>query len=429
MKQSFLQSVFVFLNKNTNYAVLRNYEGLPDKNNGRDIDIIINKNDFDTKKKALCDIIISNNYYITLLYRSEKMCAIMCANSCGDVIHFDFLFETSLYGIVFITSDDILKDRVFNGALYHASLEYVFLDKYIYLKSLNCDYPIKYEHIRREVEERGYIDSIIKKITCYNTFKELDSKSTICMNSNMLLYNLQKRPLSQIKQIISNLYYNIRNRINLVGLSIAFTGADGVGKTTVIDNIIQILSQTTRVQLYHHRPTIMSNMGEVAHNVGLKKSVDRDYDKPHRANRKSVINSLLRLIYYSADYILGHVFKIRKQLFKREIVIFDRYYNDVIVDSRRSAIFLPVKFLYNWGRIFIPKMKYNFLITADPDVILSRKQELDRGGIEKINSNMEYLSNKKGYYLIKNNGTAQECVSKILTTIFEQEHKRNLKRI
>ena len=38
-----ITDIIGFLNEHADYAVLRNFEGLPDKNDSRDIDIIITK--------------------------------------------------------------------------------------------------------------------------------------------------------------------------------------------------------------------------------------------------------------------------------------------------------------------------------------------------------------------------------------------------
>ena len=129
------------------------------------------------------------------------------------------------------------------------------------------------------------------------------------------------------------------------------------------------------------------------------------------------------------DYIFGYFLRVRPFLQKRSLVIFDRYYTDVIVDSRRSRIFLNHKFLYWCGKLFIPALDYNILLTADRDVILSRKQELDEKGIDEINEKMNFLSKKKGYYLVINNGKPEEAVRKILTIVFEVQHLKNMKRI
>ena len=163
--------------------------------------------------------------------------------------------------------------------------------------------------------------------------------------------------------------------------------------------------------------------------MGLKKEVDREYTKPHRGHKVGVISSLLRLCYYTIDYILGYYKLVKGKLFRRNIVIFDRYYTDVICDSRRSRIFLNYKFLYWFGKVFIPRLDYNILLTARTETILGRKQELTREGIEMINDKIDYLATKKGYKKVMNEGTAEEAVTEIFEWVFEEQHKRNLKRL
>lgn len=46
-----IATIFSFLNENVEYAVLRNYDGLPTKNKSRDIDILIDRNSFSKIKK------------------------------------------------------------------------------------------------------------------------------------------------------------------------------------------------------------------------------------------------------------------------------------------------------------------------------------------------------------------------------------------
>ena len=48
-----IKEIIGFLNENADYAVLRNFEGLPDRNDSRDIDIIITRKSYKKIKKAL----------------------------------------------------------------------------------------------------------------------------------------------------------------------------------------------------------------------------------------------------------------------------------------------------------------------------------------------------------------------------------------
>lgn len=174
---------------------------------------------------------------------------------------------------------------------------------------------------------------------------------------------------------------------------------------------------------------LFGNLGEAAHAVGLKKEVDRNFSEPHRGGKTGVFSSLLRLAYYSTDYILGYFSKVKPKTRLTRLVIFDRYFTDIICDSRRSRIYLNTQFLYTFSRWLIPSLDYNILLTAPTDTILARKQELDAEGIAAINSKIDFLADKPGYYKILNTGTPQEAVAKILRLVFEQQHSKNLHRM
>ena len=52
-----IKQIIEFLNANADYAVLRNFEGLPEKNKSRDIDIIITRNSYKKIKRSLVELI------------------------------------------------------------------------------------------------------------------------------------------------------------------------------------------------------------------------------------------------------------------------------------------------------------------------------------------------------------------------------------
>lgn len=199
----------------------------------------------------------------------------------------------------------------------------------------------------------------------------------------------------------------------------------------MIDLLIENLGDVFRKAhvYYHFRPVLFGNLGEVAHSAGVKKEVDRNYSQPHRGGKTGKVSSMVRLLYYSLDYIVGYWLKVKSVTRITRLVIFDRYYTDIICDSRRSRIYLNYKFLYGFGKLFIPSLDYNILLTAGTDTILARKRELDEEGIRLINKKIDYLANKKGYKKILNERTPEETVTEILSYIFEKQHNKNLRRL
>lgn len=420
--------VFSFLNENVDYAVLRNYEGLPYENKSRDIDIIITKSDYRKIRNDFVQLLVSNGYKIVSFFESERLQTIICgrvSDSIVDLLQFDFFFHTSAYGNILLDAKTILDSKIFENGVYHVSKEFEFLDKYLYLKYIGAEYPQKYNKTKESIRNSEKLKGLLQELFKISDFDELESKTT-----SEFRKIIRKEVGLSIKNRVTFYSYYLLNQIKYKGYSFGFTGPDGSGKTTVLDCMVDALKSVySQIDLYHFRPTVFGNLGEVAHSVGIKKEVDKDYSKPHRGNKVGPINSFCRLVFYSIDYIVGYCLKVRRKLCKRQLVVFDRYYTDIICDSRRSRIFLPTKFLYWFGRLFIPSLDYNILLTASTETILNRKQELDKEGIEAINSKIEYLSTKKGYKKILNEGTPQQTACQILDYIFNEQHRKNLKRI
>lgn len=430
-----ITDVIALLNERADYAVCRNYEGLPYANKSRDIDIFISPKSFKAIRNDLERIFVREDWKIIVCVSGTRRNTYVCAktvDSHAELIQWDFFINSSAYGILLLDASECLVHREFNGFLYHLSIEYQFLDKYMYNKVVGGEYPKKYNETRLTAEHSTVVTDKLKSLFGVDSVEECDRLGRRKLLMRAFLHNLKKRPLSLVADMSRFLWCVIVNYIcSNTGFSIGFTGPDGSGKTTVIDLMMESLGPVFRSASVccHFRPTLFGNLGDVAHSAGLKKEVDHKYDDPHRGGRTGTFSSLLRLWYYSVDYILGHFIKVKAQTCSGRIVIFDRYYTDIICDSRRTRIHLNRKFLYIFGRLFIPKLDYNILLTASTDTILSRKAELDREGIDKINDNIVWLAGKKGYTKILNESTPEVAIASILQHVFECQNKKNLNRL
>lgn len=432
----FLKTIFDFLNAETEYAVLRNFEGLPYHNNSRDIDIAIEKSELRKIRPQLISLIEQCEWCIVTYLNSDRLvtwvCGVVHKDNSVDLVQLDFFYHTSIFGIVLIENKEILKHRLFNGQIYHADKAFEFLDKYVYDRAVGASYPDKYKNTRQAAENDPQVEKLIVNVFGINNLAACDKARKKKLLKAALKWNFYRFGWRTIAHYLQFEYHHIKNYLcSNTGFSIGFTGPDGSGKTTVIDLLIENLGDVFRKAhaYYHFRPTLFSNLGEVAQSAGMKKNVDRDFCKPHRGRETGTFSSLARLLYYSTDYIIGYWIKVKSVIRITRIVIFDRYYTDIICDSRRSRIYLNPKFLYGFGKLFIPSLDYNILLTASSDAIFARKRELDKAGIEAINQKIDYLADKKGYYKILNEGTPQEAVTKILRIVFEGQHKKNLNRM
>jgi thymidylate kinase len=158
------------------------------------------------------------------------------------------------------------------------------------------------------------------------------------------------------------------------GLFLAFLGPDGVGKTTTVDRVMAHLKPIFSEQsLFHWRPQVIkprSSENEL-HDGDSWTSINRHGDPP-----RGKLVSLLRLGGVFTDYYVGQTRLIRPTLERGGLVVFDRYYHDILVDSRRYRYGGP-QWLLPAMKALLPQRKVFFVILdADEKVILSRKQEV-----------------------------------------------------
>ena len=430
-----ISDIIGLLNDKADYAILRNFEGLPNTNKSRDIDIIITRKSYHALKRNLVKLIESSGWSIITYLHSDRLITYVCGFQEGDqveLVQWDFFFNTSVWGILLMDAEEFVQKRQFNGFLYYMEVEYQFLDKYLYNRAVGSPFPKKYAWMIEKAKQSPFVKEKIKTIFHVETIEECNCTGKYALVLRAVSTNITHRPISFIGNILLFLWTFIKNYISSnTGFSIGFTGPDGSGKTTVIDLMIENLGEVFRKAhiYFHFRPMLFGNLGEVAHSAGIKKEVDRSYEKPHRGGKTGLLSSLLRLGYYSVDYLLGYFLRVKPVTRITRLAIFDRYYTDIICDSRRSRIYLPVKFLYWWGKCFIPSLDYNILLTARTETILGRKNELNRKGIEAINARIDYLASKPSFYKVLNEGTPQEAVTEILRIVFEKQHKKNMERL
>ena len=172
---------------------------------------------------------------------------------------------------------------------------------------------------------------------------------------------------------------------------ITFSGVDGAGKTTILREFTKILEVKYKRQVkeLRHRPSILPILSAIKHGKTLASEKTLEV-LPRSGINKSKTSSLIRFTYYLIDYVLGQWFVYFKYTRKNILVIYDRYYFDFIVDARRTNIDLNSKFI-KWFYRFVFKPDINVFLYASPEVILSRKQEMDRDSIEKLTKDYKIL--------------------------------------
>lgn len=196
------------------------------------------------------------------------------------------------------------------------------------------------------------------------------------------------------------------------GLHIALIGPDGCGKSAVARILSRQLAPPGKrsARVFHWRPGWLP---------GLWKLRGRAVPKPGELpkSRPGRLASLIRIIYYLTDYVLGYWVRVYPALRRGEVVIFDRYYYDYAVDPLSKNVALPATLVDLLG-VIVPKPDYVFLLVVSADILVQRKAERQVAEIER--QMLEFTTRGdqwRGFNVVGNEGPIEETVAKILRII------------
>lgn len=154
-----------------------------------------------------------------------------------------------------------------------------------------------------------------------------------------------------------------RNKYN--GLFLAIMGPDGAGKSTLIEQLEITIGRSFEGTFSFHL---------IPYLIRRKRCVS-PVTKPHGKPPRSWLFSRLKLGYYLLLYILGYWLKVCPALWRSTLVLFDRYYDDLLIDPRRYRYGGPIR-LARWLRRFIPRPDLFLVLDVPVEALLERKQEL-----------------------------------------------------
>jgi thymidylate kinase len=215
------------------------------------------------------------------------------------------------------------------------------------------------------------------------------------------------------------LFRKARRLFYPTGLMVVFLGSDGSGKSTIITQVQNDLAPLfRRAKAYHLRP-----------HFGRRMKDDAPVVHPHAQPPRNFIASCLKLLLYFADYSIGYCYAILPRKIRSTLILFDRYFFDVIVDPKRLRYGGP-----RWIPVFlakcIPSPDLIFYLDAPPEVLLSRKQEMPASEIER--QRHAYLDLTHGLpnaYTIDVSKPLPEVIDSVERIIVEFLESRVIKRL
>jgi len=295
----------------------------------------------------------------------------------------DIVFDHRRSGLVLSTSEKMVAERERHGDFWISSAKTEFA--YLLAKKAwkGRASPSQSLRLRQLVERLGPAEA--EKIAG-EIFPRKWRKRAVeaCLNGSIaadLVHARAKfwrtawsrRPLQLIGYLAADMKRVIQRWIHPTGILVAILGPDGVGKSTVISGLVNALNLGFwgRHRLFHWRPQTLFRGRDTGINT-----------TPHAKTPRGMFLSMAYLTAFFLDHWFGYLFVVRPSLSRSNLVLFDRYFHDVLVDPRRYRYGGP-----KWFALFlsylVPEPDLVVLLDADQQLIFSRKAELPPDEIER----------------------------------------------
>ncbi|MBN8455595.1 hypothetical protein [Accumulibacter sp.] len=185
-----------------------------------------------------------------------------------------------------------------------------------------------------------------------------------------------------------------RRVTNPTGFIVAILGPDGSGKTTVIEHLEKEFACAFRgVRRFHLRPHFGRSSGGAP------------VSDPHAQEPRGRFASCLKIGMFVADYWSGWLRQVMPSKIRSTLIVFDRYYHDLLVDQRRYR--LPVRFaLPRWISPLIPQPDLWLVLDAPAESLVARKGEISLESARSLTTAYTALAHRLPNAVIIDSGTS-----------------------
>lgn len=444
---SFNKNLFCLLIENLNqaqvkYCIIGDYENLPESV-GHDIDMWTNN--MKVFRSCLEHAMKATGFRPIIDNETHQGFNIACYKKEADgitIMKFDIMNSTAYKSFLDLYSSEEMESSIVpyknfyiaseaNEALMHfvyPMFEWGFVKKDIYKEAI---YKYANDPIFRFTFERLWGQStsniILEKISQHD-WKDIEAMMPKLRCRAIL------RALPKMKTWKKMFYTGtdlIKRWCKPTGISIAFCGLDGAGKTTILDELNKIfvdLLKSKKVFYGYWRPMALPEIRvlfgkKVVHDPTIKEQQKGKTVTEEGRRSKGKLISIFKLFYYWIDYLLAP-FKYGQIESRGGAVLFDRHYIDMVVH--------PLRFEMNVGRnimlflyTFIKKPNLTFFLWCTPEEILLRKQEFSREEISKMIDDYNNVGQHiKNFTPIHTNTTIEEEVAEIFSYIASKCEKQ-----
>jgi thymidylate kinase len=371
------------------FCILRNYEGLPQSNIGRDIDVLIADQDADTAfdiLKSVCRVritgYIKRSYVRAIFIEGVEL-------SDQRALEIDLVTRFAWKGLDYIDVDDVLASTLVPlgkpsyirvpQSVHEAIISFFssFLlcgfIKERYADQVRGTFAAHRDTIAQLLTSRFGKYEVGRLISCIIQRDDPGALALLpILKRNLIRNAVRKNLLGSALDVSRHIIMEISVRYSSrTRYRICLLGPDGAGKSTLLEEATPILaSLCSELQVKHLKPTLFGRSRIAARGV---------VTEPHKLPNRGVLCSTIKIFTWLLEARVSALLSPSKSF---TIEIYDRYFFDILVDPRR----------YRYGgsmqaarlvSSLIPAPDLIVILDAPAEVVQKRKQEVSRAETER----------------------------------------------
>lgn len=363
------------------YCILTGYEELPERFD-TDIDFMVSTMDFE-RVPGLIDAIAAEtgtSLFQVIPHELSARAFRLAANQANGLtfIQPDSCADYRHFGKLWLRADELLAGRRWhpNGFWIlgpHHEFSY-YLIKRINKRDFTVSHGARLSHLYSE--EPKACDAMLRRFWGAQSASALAGMAAsadwtpLIQDLQRFRDELREHPAERFPANLTSYgrraAHTLERILQPTGGWIAFIGPDGCGKSSVIDAMVaEFAPAFQKIVRFHLRPKSLPARG----------NSEVPVTDPHGQPVRGGLFSVAKMLYLFADYWLGYLSGVRKETVRTRLVIFDRYFYDVLVDPKRVLYGGP-RWLPRIVARLLPRPEMVVLLNASPEVLWSRKQEV-----------------------------------------------------